>query len=61
MSGARDVPEGFLLTPPRSLSWWTGGRYYIDDVAVTEDIYDLAEAGRLAEARTLWLAGFETT
>jgi hypothetical protein len=51
--------EGFLLTPPRELSWTTGGLFYVDGVAVSQAVYDLAEAGELAAARALWLAGFE--
>jgi hypothetical protein len=50
-----NVREGFLLTAPRSLHWTTDGWYYVDDVAVSQRVYDLAEAEDLAAARTAWL------
>lgn len=54
-----DVREGFLLTPPRTFSWAPNGPFYVDDVAVTERVYDLAYRGRLAAARAAWLADCE--
>jgi len=51
--------EGFLLTRPRSFVWYPDGRCYIDDVPVSEPVFDLAYRGRLTEARAAWLAGFD--
>ena len=49
------VREGFLLTVPRSFTWISAGRHYIDDTAVSERVFDLAYAGELAAARAAWL------
>jgi hypothetical protein len=46
--------EGFLLTRPRSFTW-IGERHYVDDVRVSERVYQLAYDGRLAQARAAWL------
>jgi hypothetical protein len=46
--------EGFLLTTPRALMWY-GERHFVDDVAVSERVYQLAYEGRLVEAREAWL------
>lgn len=54
-SALRGVREGFLLTRPRSFMWTGGGRHFVDDVAVSERVYDLAFAGALAAARAAWL------
>jgi hypothetical protein len=52
------VREGFLVTRPRSMSWQPGGRSYIDDVAVSDEVWELAYAGDLRGARELWLRQF---
>jgi len=52
------VREGFLLTPPHAFMWH-GDRYWIDDVPVSERVYDLARDGDLAGARAAWLAEFD--
>jgi hypothetical protein len=51
LGGAR---EGFLLTRPRSFTW-VGERHYIDDVRVSERVYQLAYDGNLQAARAAWL------
>lgn len=53
------IREGFLLTAPQRFSWAPGGPFYVDDVAVSEDVYDLAYAGALAAARAAWLAAWD--
>ena len=58
-SHAVHLREGFLLTRPRSFVWYPDGRCYIDDVPVSEPVFDLAYRGRLTEARAAWLAGFD--
>jgi len=58
-SHAVHLREGFLLTRPRSFVWYPDGRCYIDDVPVSEAVFDLAYRGHLVEARTAWLAGFD--
>jgi len=58
-SHAVQLREGFLLTRPRSFVWYPDGRCYIDDVPVSEAVFDLAYRGRLSEARTAWLAAFD--
>jgi len=55
----RSLREGFLLTPPRTLVWNTNGRHYVDDVPVSERVYDLAYRGDLMNARAAWLAEFD--
>jgi hypothetical protein len=52
--------EGFLLTAPRTFSWTTDGRFYVDYVAVSEPVYLLAYGGELAAARAAWLEEFES-
>jgi hypothetical protein len=51
--------EGFLLVHPRRFSWDTSGRHFVDDVLVSEPIYQLAYTGQVTAARALWLAGFD--
>lgn len=51
--------EGFLLTRPRSFRWDTTGRHFIDDVRVSETVFDLAYAGELTHAREVWLREFD--
>jgi hypothetical protein len=46
--------EGFLLTVPRALMWH-GDRHFVDDVLVSERVYQLAYEGRLVDAREAWL------
>jgi hypothetical protein len=52
------VREGFLLTPPRTFAW-RGEQHYVDDVPVSERVYELAYHDRLAEARAAWLQEVE--
>jgi hypothetical protein len=44
----------FLTTPDPELAWH-GDRHYVDGVAVTVGVYELAAEGRIAEARAAWL------
>lgn len=44
---------------PRRFSWDTSGRHFVDDVLVSEPIYQLAYTGQVTAARALWLAGFD--
>jgi hypothetical protein len=56
---SRHAREGFLLTRPYMFSWAPSGPLYVDGVAVSEAVYDLAYRGRLEDARTLWLTECE--
>jgi hypothetical protein len=59
-SGAvRALREGFLLTRPRTFRWDTAGRHFIDDMPVSAAVFDLAYAGQLTAARTVWLGEFD--
>lgn len=47
----RDV----LLTTPAPQLAWRGDQHYVDGVAVSARVYELAYADRIAEARAAWL------
>lgn len=45
---------GFLTRLPTTLVWH-GDKYWVDDVPVSEAVYDLASGKRLEQAREQWL------
>jgi hypothetical protein len=48
--------EQFLVREPVTFIWYPDGRHYIDDVAVSEAVFDFAYRKQLAQARRLWIA-----